>query len=135
MALITWSETLSVNIKEIDEQHKKIVGMVNELHSAMGAGKGKEMLGPILSGLVDYTKTHFDTEEKYMQKFGYPQYPMHKTEHDTLTKQVMDLNTQYQTGKAVITVTIMNFLKDWLSKHIQETDKKYGPFLNAKGIV
>jgi hemerythrin len=135
MALITWSDTLSVSIKEIDEQHKKLVTMVNELHSAMGAGKGKEMMGPILSGLVDYTKTHFATEEKYMQKYGYPKYLLHKSEHDNLTKQVIDLNTQYQAGKAVVTVTIMNFLKDWLTKHIQETDKMYSPFLNAKGVV
>jgi hemerythrin len=135
MALITWNDTLSVNIKEIDEQHKKLIAMVNELHSAMGSGKGKEAMGSILGGLVDYTKGHFSAEELIMLKHQYPGYLKHKADHDALTKQVLDFQGKYTEGKTLVTVEIMNFLKDWLTNHIQNTDKKYGPFLNGKGVV
>ena|SRR5271157_2674097 len=135
MALMTWSDNLSVNIKEIDEQHKKLVGMVNELHEAMKQGKGSNLTGQVLSGLVQYVATHFATEEKLMKANAYPEYLKHKAEHDALTKQAVDLQKQFQEGKAVLTVELMSFLKNWLSNHILGTDKKYSPYLNGKGVV
>jgi hemerythrin len=135
MALIDWNDNLSVNIKEVDLEHKKLIGMINELHSAMGSGKGQDAMGKVLTGLVEYTKTHFSYEEKLMQQHNYPGYLSHKGLHDALTKQVLDLQSKFQEGKGVVTVAVMNFLKDWLTNHIQNTDKKYGPFLNNKGVV
>lgn len=135
MDLITWNEALSVNIKEINVQHKKLISMINELNSAMGSGKGKEIMGGVLSGLVDYTKSHFAAEEGLLQKHQYPGYLNHKAEHDKLTKQVVDIANTFNAGKAVVTVEIMSFLKNWLTNHIQAIDKKYSSHLNAKGVV
>ena len=135
MNLITWTDNLSVNIRAIDEEHKKLINMINELHSSMGSGKGKETIGKVLTGLVNYTKTHFASEERLMEKNAYAGYLNHKAQHDALTNQVMDLHAKFQEGKTLVTVEVMNFLKDWLADHIQNTDKKYGPFLNGKGIV
>lgn len=134
MALMNWSDNLSVNIKEIDEQHKRLVGMLNDLHDAMKDGKGSSMTGHVLTGLIQYVGTHFATEEKYMKTHAYPDYLKHKAEHDALTKQAVDLQMQFKAGKPVLTVELMKFLRDWLSNHIVGTDKKYGPFLNGKGI-
>ena len=135
MALMAWSDNLSVNVTQIDEQHKKLVGMLNDLHDAMKQGKGSDASGNVLSGLVQYVATHFATEEKLMKEHAYPEYLKHKIEHDALTKQALDLQKQLQEGKPVLTVELMKFLKDWLSNHILGTDKKYGPYLNSKGIV
>jgi len=135
MALMTWSDNLSVNIKEIDEQHKKLVGMVNDLHDAMKQGKGNDVTGMVLSGLIQYVATHFAAEEKLMKAHAYPEYLKHKTEHDALTKQAVDLQDQFHGGKPVLTVELMSFLKNWLTNHILGTDKKYSPYLNGKGVV
>jgi hemerythrin len=135
MAFFTWSDNLSVNITEIDEQHKKLFNMMNELHSAMGSGKGKESLGGILAGLVDYTKTHLTFEEQLMEKHKYPDYTGHKKMHAALTAQVVEQMKKYQEGKTLVAVEIMNFLKDWLVTHIQNTDKKYVSHFNSKGVV
>jgi len=135
MALMTWSNDLSVNVTQIDEQHKKLVGMLNDLHDAMKQGKGSDTSGKVLSGLVEYVASHFATEEKLMKEHAYPEYLKHKLEHDSLTKQALDLQKQFHEGKPVLTVELMKFLKDWLSNHILGTDKKYGPYLNSKGIV
>ena len=70
MPLIQWDDSLRVNIAEIDAQHRKLVGMINELNEAMRMGKGKEILGKTVQGLIEYTQTHFQTEEKYFEKFG-----------------------------------------------------------------
>ena len=67
MALITWNDSFSVQIGEIDRQHQQLVKMVNELNEAMRQGQGKDILFSTLSGLIAYTTTHFGTEEKYLQ--------------------------------------------------------------------
>ncbi|MBI5849255.1 MAG: hemerythrin family protein [Nitrospirae bacterium] len=134
MALITWKEDLSVNIAEMDKEHKQLVVMINELHEAMSSGKGKDVLGGVLARLIDYTKFHFAAEEKLMESNKYPGYLSQKGEHDNLTKKVMDLKARLDAGNMVVTVEVMAFLKDWLTKHIMGQDKKYSSFLNAKGI-
>ena len=134
MAIISWSDEYSVGVKDMDEQHKKLIGMINELNEAMKSGKGKDIMEKILKNLVDYTVTHFSSEEKLMQSNAYPGYLAQKSQHEALTKQVSDFQTKYHEGKAVLSVEIMTFLKDWLMNHIKGSDKKYGPFLNKKGI-
>jgi len=135
MALMDWSPAFSVNVKQFDDQHKKLVAMVNQLHEAMKVGKGSEVLGPILNSLISYTASHFADEERLMQQNGYPNLAKHKVEHDKLTRQVLDLQKQYQTTKSALSMAVMSFLKDWLVNHIQGEDKKYGPFLNGKGVA
>lgn len=134
MALILWNDSLSVKIKQFDDQHKKLVDMVNQLFDAMKAGKGNQVLGDILKSLISYTQTHFAAEEQVMKQHAYPDFEAHKKEHNALVMQVLDLQKQFQSGKPVLTQSVMTFLRDWLAKHIQGDDKKYGVYLNAKGI-
>lgn len=135
MPLMTWTDKLSVGVNVIDDDHKKLVNMVNELYDGITAGKGKEALAKILDELVNYTKIHFDREEQLFAKTGYPAAAAHKKEHDDLTKQVLDVQAKYKNGSvATLSLEVMNFLKNWLVNHIQGSDKKYGPHLNAKGI-
>ena len=134
MAIMSWDDKYSVNVREIDEQHKKIVQMVNELHDAMSVGKGKEALAKVLQSLIDYAGSHFATEEKYMTRFKFPGYPEHKGEHDAFVKRVLEFQDGFNSGKLAMSMEVMQFLKDWLLSHIQGTDKKYGPFFNENGI-
>jgi hemerythrin len=135
MPLMTWTEKLSVGVAVLDEDHKKLVGMVNELYDAMQAGHGKDKLGAILNGLVQYTKLHFGREEKFFTQTGYADAVAHKQQHEALTKQVLDVQQKYTAGAVgTLSVDVMHFLRDWLVKHIQGSDQKYRPHLNAKGI-
>jgi len=134
MAVMEWSPAFSVKVKKFDDQHKKLIDLLNQLHDAMKAGQGNAMLGVVLQSLITYTATHFKEEEQVMQANGYPDLPQHKLEHEKLVKQVLDLQKKFQSGGSVLTLTVMSFLKDWLTSHIQGVDKKYGVFLNAKGI-
>jgi hemerythrin-like metal-binding protein len=133
MSLITWNETLSVGVGRIDRQHKNLVGLLNALHNAMEAGKGKEILGEVLNELVDYTVYHFMTEEELFQKYRYPQYEKHKKEHEDLKKRVRELKDNFNKGAVVISIEVMHFLREWLKEHILESDKEAGIFLIACG--
>lgn len=134
MALITWSDKFSMQIKEIDDQHKVLVEMINELHEAMKQAKSKETAIEIIDKMAEYTQFHFSTEEKYMQRFAYPDYANHKKEHVKFVEQVVQFKQDYESGKAGLSYDIMNFLKDWLVEHIQDSDKRYAPLFIEKGV-
>lgn len=135
MSVFAWKEKYSVNIKTIDDQHKKLVNMVNEMHEAMRQGKGKDVLGPILDGLIGYTKSHFATEERLLEQNGYSDFEAHKEKHTKMTGKVLSLQKDYHNGKCQLSFDVSKFLQDWLNKHILGTDKKYSEFLNSKGVV
>jgi len=132
--MLAWDDSLSVNIDEIDEQHKVLVDMINGLHEAMRTGKGVKVLERLVDGLKNYAVEHFGMEERYMEKFKYPGYLNHKKEHERFVGKVLEFETAFKQGKASLTMDVMHFLKDWLVGHIKGVDKKYGPFFNERGI-
>ena len=135
MPLMVWTEKLSVGVGVLDDDHKRLVGMVNELYDAMQAGHGRESLGPILDRLVQYTKVHFAREEKFFAQTSYAASEAHKGEHEALTRQVIAVQQKFHSGAtATLSLDVMQFLKNWLVNHIQGSDQKYRPHLNANGI-
>lgn len=134
MALFAWNIKYSVNIKIIDDQHQKLVELLNTLHEKMKEGKGKESLKSILDELINYTLVHFKTEEDYFDKYRYPDSKAHKEEHAILVRQVRAIKKELDEGRTVLTVDVLEFLKEWLTSHIMESDKKYSPFFNSNGI-
>jgi hemerythrin len=134
MPLMVWNDKLSVNIKVIDDDHQKLLSMVNELYDAIAAMRSKQVLGRLLNELVAYTEYHFAREEEFFANTGYKDAAAHKKEHSNLTKKVLEIQKRYNNGTQPITLEIMVFLKDWLFDHILGSDAKFGPHLNARGI-
>jgi hemerythrin len=132
--VFAWKDEYSVKIRSIDEQHKKLVSLVNSLQHAMLTGQGATVLGKILDDLISYTKSHFATEERLLRTNLYPDYNAHKAEHEALTEKVMTLHRDFTSGKPVMTVKVLVFLKNWLVEHIQGTDRKYSAHLLSRGI-
>lgn len=135
MPLFQWSNSLSVNVREIDEQHRRLIALINKLFDAMSSGEGKKVLSEVIQGLVDYTVYHFSTEEKYFEQFNYPEATPHKEEHRKFVARVQSFQSEFNEGKTGLSVEMWNFLKDWLVNHIRGTDKKYSRFFNEHGLV
>lgn len=132
--MIQWDSSLSVNVAEIDLQHQKLVKMINELNDAMRVGKSKDVLGKIVSGLLSYVGIHFSTEEKYFAQFKYPETDEHKKEHTAFSVKVDDFAQKFKKGQLGLSIELMDFLSEWLGKHIKGIDKKYSAFFNANGL-
>ena len=135
MALMTWNPSFSVKVKHFDDQHVKLVAMLNDLHHAKEIGKGNEVLGSILTELISYTASHFADEENLMIQYSFPDTPQHRSTHAALVNQVFDLQNRFKAGNADLTHEVLDFLKGWLIKHIQGDDRRLGVYLNTKGIV
>ncbi|MDD5492479.1 MAG: bacteriohemerythrin [bacterium] len=135
MPFIEWDEKYSVNVKEIDDQHKELFQIINDLDDAVSGGKAQDIIETTVHKMINYAKTHFATEEKYMTKFNYHDLPEHKTEHDKFNIKVLEMNGRLKTGVYIMSTEISRFIKDWLTHHILVTDKKYGPFFNENGLV
>lgn len=134
LPLIDWSDALSVGVPSIDEQHKKLVEILNRLHDSSVRGTGNEQLKTILDELVQYTISHFAAEERFFDEHDYPDAQAHKESHVALAKQVAAFNAAFQAGDARLSGDLFKFLRSWLNGHIRGTDKLYGPYLCQHGV-
>lgn len=134
MKFMEWTTEYAVGVETLDAQHKKLFAMLNDLHEAMREGEGSALVGQTLADLIAYTNEHFSAEEALMQQAGYTLFLNHKAEHEKLTARVMELFDKYEKGNAMLSVSIMNFIAEWLSAHTMASDKKYAPFLIEAGI-
>jgi hemerythrin len=134
MVLFEWKEQYNVNIKEIDKQHKRFAESLNELHEAMLTRKAKEIIDGILVGLADYASKHFSYEEGLMKEHGYPELDDQKQKHVAFIGKVNEFSEKHKSGHMMVSLEVMNFLRDWWKDHILGTDKKYSSFFNEKGV-
>jgi hemerythrin len=129
---IEWSESLSVGIEELDDQHKNLVEMVNRMHEAIHERHGSEAVQSILAELANYTVIHFAVEEALMRLLDYPDYEEHFAIHKELVDQVLYLQAKVASGKTAVSFELLHFLKTWLTKHILQEDMAYSEFfINA----
>jgi hemerythrin len=124
MSLFAWDQKYSVHNTQIDGQHQELFRLANELHEAMTRGLGRDRIGQTLTRLISYTRSHFESEEGLMRSTKYPDYTAHKKEHDDLTKQVLQLKAEFDAGEQTVTMETMQFLRNWLDKHIRISDSK-----------
>lgn len=130
---IRWNDSFSVNVKEIDDQHRKFIEVLNTFLGSMGS-KDRSFIRRTLRELADYTQYHFSTEERYMDLFHYPEYARHKKEHEDFLGKVTRFQKEWENGKVTISFEIMKFLEDWTKDHILDSDRKFGPFFNQNQL-
>ena len=132
MSLFEWDEKLALGIPSVDEQHRKLVEMINQLFVALGEGKAEAIMGGVLEELIDYTETHFIDEEELKKVTGYPGYLDHKKNHDLFIAKVKGLKSEFLGGKTDISLEVIRFLKDWLIEHIMGEDKSFARYYHSR---
>ncbi len=134
MAYIDWQDDFSVNVKEIDDQHRGLIDIINSLYEAMLANKGRDLQKQTVNRMIDYAANHFALEEKYMKQFAYAGYQKHKGEHDQFTAKAHGLQERMNKAGSVLTLEILNFLREWLRNHILKVDKEYSAHFTRNGL-
>ena len=135
MALLSWNESLIIDIQSIDFQHKHWVRLINELHEAMLQGRASQVIDQTLTNALGYTRLHFATEERLLSENGYPTYNQHKKLHDDFINKILNLNDRLEKGHTVLAMELIGEMRNWLADHIQNIDRQYVSFLKQKGVV
>jgi hemerythrin len=138
--VLEWKDQYSCNIVEVDKQHKHLFQLTGELHELLKMGDKFDRyddINKVLANLADYTVYHFSYEEKLLKEYGFDpaEYRTHEAEHIAFVKKIRHLMDQdIDKEQHKILMDALLFAVNWIEKHILETDKKYMPFLNGKGI-
>ena len=135
MEAIYWSEKFSVGVKELDEQHRQIIEMLNRLISTPEArDANSETVSEILTAMTRYSLEHFKTEEGLMKAHGYPNLEEHRQEHIAYRRKAIDFSTAATIGVESVPQILIDYLSEWWVHHILDEDMKYKPFFTEKGV-
>lgn len=134
MSLMSWDQSYSVNVTELDGHHQKLFYLMNCLHDAMSKGKANSIIRGIIEELVDHTATHFQREETLMEQTSFPGLQVHRVEHQKLMSRVAGFRDTLNSGRGLNTAVVLDFLRGWLPHHINGMDRSYSAHLNAHGI-
>lgn len=129
MAYFEWADDMVIDGGPIDADHMKLVGLVNELHTATSDGRGQEIVGNILSTLVEYTTSHLQREEQIMASLRFPHLERHKLGHQKFVQHLTELQQKYEAGSMTVAAQLSTVLRDWLSLHIRRSDKELRVFM------
>lgn len=132
MAYFEWADDMEIDRGPIDDDHKNLVRLVNELHTATSAGRGHEVIETIMHELINYTKDHLEREEHIMAALHFPNLERHKQGHQQFSKKLNELQAKYETGSITVPSQLSTVLRDWLSLHIRRSDKEIKVFLQKK---
>ncbi len=129
MELTQWNESINIGHEQIDAEHRRLVELIVELQASLKEGIVNPHVGVALKGLVEFTQTHFATEQAEMLRTQYPEYHAHAAKHDEFTKQVVRLLRDLKAGDSVNAIQLITLAQHWLSDHIMTFDKKLGLYL------
>ncbi len=132
--MIEWDEEHSVGLSVIDEEHKKVIEIINGIIAAKQNDNFPKEIEKMLEEMIDYAWNHFKTEETYMIEFNYPEYQYHKEEHFDFIDRMNSYFDRVVSGNYQIANEILEYLKQWLVRHIQGTDKKHMECFISHGL-
>lgn len=132
MTLLTWSESLELGVPQVDQQHHRLVDLLNSLDSGVKKGYAYHILGSILSDLVRYTLYHFTFEERLMKTHELPGSDEHKAEHAAFVERVLTLKMTFDTRHRDVGDELLTYLRDWLRSHILGSDREMADAFIAK---
>lgn len=134
MSFVEWDSIYSTGIESIDQEHKQLLSMLNEVHDAMIAGNRRNVVDDVLPRLEAYTRQHFDHEEALFREYAYPRTKQHTTSHQQLRERVLILLKKNEANDQPLVQEAERLLRDWLIHHIMNEDKTAGAFLCSKGL-
>jgi len=129
-----WKDEYSVGIPSLDDDHHKLLNLINKLQTAVHYQTGEEFEKEALDEVVAYTKYHFEREEKMMEEAGYPDLANHKEMHRKMIAKVDEFMQNYEAQGHEALEDVALYLKCWLVKHINGTDQQYSETLASKGL-
>jgi len=132
MALFTWNPHYALGVPQIDGEHTRLFELTDELHGALAQGLSLDLVRNRLSALIDHARAHFVHEEQLMLRHAYPHFEQHKAQHDELIRKALEFQRDVAAQRIVLSAGMLQFLKDWLTVHIRESDRLVAEHLQSE---
>ena len=132
MTNLQWNDTYSVGFKLIDDQHKILISLINDLYVAQRFGTLHTAIIGVLEKLAAYTVYHFNAEKELFAQYKYPKTSEHLAEHDYFVDKVKGFQQELNSGGILLSLKTIDFLKDWTITHILGSDKEFGEFVKQQ---
>jgi hemerythrin len=134
MESIKWTDELSVGVVEMDEQHQKLISMINRLISEQKILSTPETIAQLITDMTDYAEVHFRAEEFLLSEYGYEEIDMQVAQHEAFIANTQKFIEASDVGPNILSKELLDYLKQWLVQHILEQDMKYKDFFIKKGV-
>jgi hemerythrin len=133
MALMTWSSRYSVGVETLDDQHKALLNVLNELHAASMRGKASEVADSMIRQIVSLANEHFSAEERLMESIRFPGLAEHRAKHEELMVKLKEFVSRHAKGDKTMYTQLLYFMRDWLGNHMLTVDSGYASWLASGG--
>lgn len=133
--MASWSADLELGNPTMDDDHKQLVMLVNELQYSVDTNRRRDVIRAQLEDLMTVADRHFCHEERMMRQAGYPEFRRHKKIHDDLTRDLHTLMRQIASGEGEFTHTTVEWLKGWVGSHIRGEDRQLAQFLARRPVL
>lgn len=134
MASLQWGSEFSVGVHAMDEEHIALFALFNDVCASIEDGNGRAESEPLLRKLIDLTQQHFRSEEALLESTKFPGLAGHGDHHKDLNTLMTEYIVRFDRGELGSSTNLLNFLREWITQHIQTEDKVYGIWLNRHGV-
>lgn len=134
MQIINWSNEFSVGVKEMDDQHKKLIGMINRLIKEQKTLTDPRTIADLLTEMTDYAQIHFRAEEYLMAEYGYDLKALQEQQHQSFIDKTTSFYSAADLGPNILSTALLDYLSIWLVEHILKQDMRYKEFFKSKGL-
>lgn len=132
--VMKWSDRYAVGVEVIDRQHETLFRLIDNLAKGIQSGNPESTLQSVFDELNDYVRVHFETEHRLMAEHDFDDAPMHQAKHRELEQSLNELIERAKAGKPWVSLETMNFLRQWLYHHIDDTDRRFAEHLKSRGV-
>lgn len=135
MPWIAWEDAMSVGVAELDDEHKQLFGLLDEIYRQIASAPNEQALKNLVERIVITAKEHFAHEERLFVRVGYADAPAHYKEHDCMMAKALSVQANFRLGSvAALSTELLGFFRDWLIAHIEQFDKLYIASFKDEGI-
>ena len=130
-----WNDSFSVGVARLDEQHRRLIDMLNKMIRDPAATTRSETVADVLTDMTNYAQEHFKSEEDLMIAHDYPRLDEHKHQHLGFQEKAARLCLATVKGRTSVPHELLEYLQQWLIRHILQTDMAFKPFFEQKGEI
>lgn len=127
-----WNDKYSLGPSDVDSEHQALFRLAEQLCEATNNGMGEGHLAGLFARLASYARFHFENEEVLMRRIGFPEFALHRQEHEGFIARLSSLESEFQSGSAYLDKALMEFLQSWLERHVCGTDQRFAQYLQLQ---